>query len=130
MIPVKDLIKPPKDLDTMITRKVNDFDYKVNGVAVNKKSGKGYNITIMMDTKELTMDSNVKVVCTCEDFKYRWAYVLYTKDALLNPKTFQLTPPEKTNPNEVMNACKHIHAFMKNEMEHKLKTFSKRKGTL
>lgn len=130
MIDVAKIIQPPKDIDTMITRKVNHFDYKVNGVAVNKKSGKGYNITILMNTKELQQDSKVKVVCTCEDFKYRWAYVLWTKDALLNPKEFQLTPPEKTNPDEKMNACKHIHAFMKNEMDKTLKTFSRRKGVL
>ena len=61
----------------------------------------------------MQIDSNIKVACTCEDFKFRWAYVLYQQGALLNPKTFQLTPPDKTNPQGKMNACKHIHTFIK-----------------
>lgn len=130
MIHISKIMKPPKDHDTMITRKDNHFDYIVNGVAINKKSKKAYNITIHMDTKEMTPDSKVKVVCNCEDFKFRWAYVLWTKDALLNPRMFQLTPPEKTNPDETMNACKHIHSFIKNEMDKTLRAFSNRKDSL
>ncbi len=130
MIQITDLMQAPKDIDSMITRKSNNFDYKVSGVAINKKSGQAYNITILMDTKEMSNTSNVKVKCSCSDFKFRWAYVLSAKDALLSPGEFQLTPPNKTNPDQTMNACKHIHAFIKNEMDDKLKTFSKRKGTL
>lgn len=130
MIAVKLLAKPPKDHDTMLTRKVSGQEYMIQGVAVNKKSHKAYNIEIQMDTKELEPTSKVKVVCNCEDFKFRWAYVLHTQGALLNPRNFQLTPPEKTNPNEVMNACKHIHAFIKNEFDHMLKTFSNKKQAL
>ena len=130
MIPITELMKAPKDINTMLTRKSNNFDYKISGVAINKKSGQAYNITILMDTKEMSVKSKLKVKCSCSDFKFRWAYVLSTKDALLSPGEFQLTPPVKTNPDNVMNACKHIHAFIKNEMDDKLKTFSKRKGSL
>jgi hypothetical protein len=130
MIDITKLLKAPKDIDTMVTRKNGSQDYIVNGVAVNKKSGKAYNITVHMDTKDMTDKSKVKVACTCEDFKFRWAYVLWKQDALLNPKTFQLTPPDKTNPDQTMSACKHIHAFMANEMDHKLRTFSGRKNTI
>lgn len=130
MIDVKKLIKPPKDIDTMVTRKVNDGDFRVVGVVVNKKSNKAYNIDMQMNTEQLTIDSKVKVCCSCEDFKFRWAFVLDKEGALLNPRNFQLTPPVVTNPDEVMNACKHVHAFIERELAHKLKAFSKRKDAL
>ena len=130
MISIQKLMQPPKDFNTMVARKTGSQDYRVDGVVVNKKSGKGYNVSIQMDTKKMEPNSNVKVMCSCDDFKFRWAYVLYTKGALLNPKNFVLEPPNKTNPNQTMNACKHIHTFIKAEMDNTLKTFSKRKGAL
>jgi len=130
MIDIKLLSKEPKDLNTMVTRKVESRDFIVRGTCVNKKSGKAYNIDIHMDTEEMLPTSKIKVACSCDDFKFRWAYVLSQKGALLNPKNFVLEPPKKTNPDQVMNACKHIHAFIKNELDGKLKQFSTRKGTL
>lgn len=130
MIDIKKLIHAPKDLATMVTRKSATRAYAVDGIAVNKKSGQAYNISIQMDTETMEVTSKVKVMCTCDDFKFRWAAVLHTQGALLNPKNFRLDPPKVTNPDNIQNACKHIHAFMQNEMAGKLKTFSPRKGTL
>lgn len=130
MINIQKLIQPPKDFDTMIARKTRVQDYIIDGVVINKKSGKGYNVAIHMDTEQLTPKSNLKVYCSCSDFKFRWAYVLYKQGALLNPKEFVLEPPKKTNPDNKMNACKHIHTFMKTELDHTLKSFSSKKGEL
>ena len=124
MIALAKLMMSTKDLDSMVTRKVSGIDHHIQCVAVNKKTGKAYNVDIELNTPKMELDSNCKVSCTCEDFKFRWAYVLWQQDALLHPKTFILTPPEKTNPNETLNACKHIHAFIHNEMIGKLRTMS------
>jgi len=124
MIPVVKIMKMPRDYHTMVTRKISESEYSLRGVAVNKKTGKGYNIELQMDTPKLTRNTKVKCYCSCPDFQFRWAYVLDQQGALLNPKHFQLTPPNITNPNEKLNACKHIHAFMYDELTHRLKLFS------
>ena len=130
MISLQDLAKQPKDYNTMVARKTGSTLNKVEGVVINKKSGKGYNVVISMDTEEMQPNSMLKVYCNCDDFKFRWAYVLDQKDALLFPSKFRLDPPKSTNPDQVMNACKHIHTFIKSESDKGLKTFSKRKGSL
>ena len=130
MILITKLSKEPKDFNTMVSRKVPSIPYVVNGVVVNKKSGKAYNVEIHMNTEELSATSKVKVACTCDDFKFRWAYALDQKGALLNPKKFRLDPPTKTNPDESVNACKHIHTFIKTELAKTLKGFSNRTNKL
>jgi len=130
MIKLTDLTTIPRDEDTIISRKRYDIDHKVSGVAVNKKSGKAYNVEVEMDTKKLTSDSSVRIYCSCHDFKFRWAYALSTQGALLHPGEFQLTPAKVTNPENNMKACKHLHTFMKLEMEQLLKQFSKQSGML
>jgi len=130
MINILQLVKEPKDFATMVPRKTGSIDFIVKGVVVNKKSGKGYNVEIHMDTQKLEKKSNLKVACSCDDFQYRWAYVLAQKGALLNPKRYVLEPPKKTNPDQNVNACKHIHTFLKVELDKSLKTFSGKKGSL
>ena len=130
MISLKVLSNPPKDGDLMISRKSNTKPFRVEGIVVNKKSGKSYNIAILSDKEQLEMDSQVKVSCSCHDFKFRWAYVLFKQDALLNPREYVLEPPKVTNPEGNVKACKHIHKFISDEVDRSLKTFSSRKGKL
>lgn len=130
MIALKKLASEPKDGSTMISRKSASVPFRVEGIVINKKSGKGYNIAVLMDSEKLELTSNLKVSCSCHDFKFRWAYVLYKQDALLTPNQFVLDPPKITNPSENISACKHIHKFMNDEVDRTLKTFSRRKGTL
>jgi len=130
MIPFQDLTRAPKDADTMIMRKNDTVDYRLTGVAVNKKSGKAYSLEVEMNTKKLEPDSMVKVACTCHDFKFRWAYALDQVGALLNRNMYVLKPAKITNPDNDTKVCKHLHTFMKLELEHMLKHFSKRKGVL
>jgi len=130
MIELQSLSLAPKDYATMVARKTGTHKHKVDGVVVNKKSGKGYNIEIQMDTEELQKDSKLKVFCNCDDFKFRWAYVLDQKQALLYPSKFLLDSPKKTNPDQVMNACKHVHTFIKSELDKGLKVFGNKQGSL
>lgn len=130
MINILDIAAKPNDYDTMITRKVQSAKNSLEGVVLNKKSHKAYNVTIKFDTPQLQKDSLVSVYCNCDDFKYRWAYPLFEKDALLNVRNFQLTPPEKTNPKGELNACKHIHAFAYAELQNALKVFSNKKNSI
>ncbi len=130
MINVQKIIAPPKDFTTMVARKQPSNDYMLNGIVVSKKSGKAYNVEIQINTKTLEANSNVKVSCSCDDFKFRWAAVLHKEGALLNPKNFRLDEPKVTNPNGIQSACKHIHTFMKTEMDNTLRGFSGRKGSL
>jgi len=130
MVNIKVLDRAPKDIESMVTRKSGITPYNIRGVVINKKSGKSYNIEIQMDTEKLTSDSNVRVACSCDDFQYRWAYVLWQKGALLNVKKYVIEPPKKTNPDMKMSACKHIHAFVTNELSGTLKTFNIKQGVL
>jgi len=130
MIEIQKLANEPKDFNTMVSRKNGTLPFLVKGVVINKKSGKAYNIDIHMDTEKMTAQSKVKVACSCDDFKYRWAYTLHQKGSLLNPKSFVLEPPKITNPDGNVNACKHIHTFIKTELSKTLKSFSTRKNKL
>lgn len=134
MINVSDIARPPKDYDSMVSRKIRDIDYILNGVVVNKnsstKSPKAYNVDIHLDTPKLLPTSKCRVSCTCHDFQFRWAYVLWKKDALLNPRNYVLEPPKITNPDGILNACKHIHTFMKAEMDKVLRQMSNRKNQI
>lgn len=130
MISIKKLISVPKDGNEMVSRKTQATPFRVAGVVINKKSAKAYNIEILMDEEMLTLDSNVKVSCSCHDFKFRWAYVLYKQDALLKPNEYVLEPPKVTNPDHNINACKHLHKFMSDERDRTLKSFSKKLNQL
>ena len=77
--------------------------------ATTKPSPQLYTVKIECNTEKLRPTSKIKAYCDCHDFRYRQAYCWYTKDALLLPPAFVLTPPNKTNPNcGKLRACKHI----------------------
>ncbi len=130
MVDIMSLTVEPKDYTKMVARKLSTDKYNVKGVVFNKGSKNVYNVEIQMDTETLEKTSKVRVSCSCDDFKFRWAAVLHTKGGLLNPNKFRLDPPKVTNPNNVVQACKHIHTFIKNEMDHKLRTISTRRDSL
>ena len=62
------------------------------------------------NSKGWAADTPVKVFCSCPDFQFRWAYVLYEHSTLLHPDSFVLEPPKKTNPGMKLGACKHLNA--------------------
>ena len=88
-------------------------DYNLRGFIVNNTTGKAYNIVLKMDTPKLVPETNFSVFCSCDDFKFRWAWVLNEHDSLLAPQTFILTPPKKTNSAHKLDVCKHIKVFLK-----------------
>jgi len=70
----------------------------------------GHQVVVKNEKKSLgwTPSTPVKVKCDCPNFQFQWAYSLYKQDALLDPQTFNLTPPKKTNPAIVAGSCKHV----------------------
>ena len=52
----------------------------------------------------------VKVQCSCSDFWARWEYVLHKKGAA-DIKMSDGTAPNKTNPSQILGACKHVAAM-------------------
>ncbi len=130
MLNIQNFIHQPKDAHTMVARKGSSKDYEIKGVVVNKKTSRGYNVEMQMDTEKLTSKSNLRVYCSCHDFKFRWAYPLSLEGALMHPNDFQLTPAKITNPDNLTNACKHIHIFVKYELDNALRTFGPQENEL
>ena len=83
-----------------------------------------------MDTEQLQANSQIRCNCTCDDFQFRWAWVLNQKGALLDRQKYVLTPPNITNPKHVLGACKHINEFIRNELIHGVRVFSPKQGEL
>ena len=108
----------------------SDKNHRLNGVVVSKKTTKSYNIVCMMDTQTFQENTSMKVFCNCEDFAFRRAYVLHKYDALLAPQNFILTPPKKTNPNEIVSTCKHIKVFLEKAHDHSLARLNMVKGQI
>ena len=97
---------------------------------VNKKSQTGYTVKVEMDTPDLIQTSNIRCCCSCDDFQFRWAWVLDQRGALLDRSRYVLTPPVVKNPKFILGACKHINEFIRNELIHGVKNFSKNQGEL
>lgn len=53
---------------------------------------------------------DVHVHCSCQDFKYRWHWVLARKDAAPTPVGPGAAPPDITNPRKLVAMCKHLTA--------------------
>ena len=100
------------------------------GFVISKGTGKPYAIQVQMNTQLLTPNSNVKVYCNCDDFKFRWAYVLHKFEALIAPQNFILLPPKQTNPNMAVGCCKHIKVFLEKANTHSLARLNMVKGQI
>ncbi len=86
-----------------------------------------YTVKVESNTPKLTPTSKVKLSCTCADFRYRLAYCMHEKGALLTNEDFLLKmdgqeiKPDKTNPGcNKFRACKHIRVSLKYGIERKL----------
>lgn len=132
MVRVQDLIKPIKDDKELIIRESpSSLENVSNFIIINKISKTAYNVSLEYDkTKNLNINSNIRVVCNCDDFQFRWAYVLFTKDGLYNPHRLVLTPPVKTNPNQNIGCCKHISQILNEKLHNNIKMFSPRQGSI
>jgi len=86
-----------------------DFVIKTDKQVVATVKNK-YRCEIESSESGWTADTKVKVFCSCPDFQFRWAYVLWKHDALLHPDSFVLEPPKEKNPGMKVGACKHLAA--------------------
>lgn len=133
MINWQNLIKnvDQKDIeDYSELREGNSKPGMLNGILFSKKSGKGYNIVVQTNTDQLLPTSLVRVYCNCDDFKFRWAYVLHKFEALIAPQNFILLPPKQTNPNMTVGCCKHIKVFLEKANAHSLARLNMVKGQI
>lgn len=133
MINWQNLIKnvDQKDIeDYSELREGNSKPGILNGILFSKKSGKGYNIIVQTNTEKLLDNSLVRVYCNCDDFKFRWAYVLHKFDGLIAPQNFILLPPKITNPNMTVGCCKHIKVFLEKAHDHSLARLNMVKGQI
>ena len=76
-------------------------------------------VTIKNETPALgwAPQTQVTVDCTCPDFQFRWAYVLWKHDGLLYPEKYVLEPPKKKNPGMTVGACKHVTRVIQDLLE-------------
>lgn len=111
-------------------RETKHDNHILSGFVVSKNSGKPYAIQIQMDTELFSLNSRVKVFCNCDDFKFRWAYVLHKFNALIAPQNFVLLPPKQTNPNMEIGCCKHIKVFLELANHTNLKKLNMVKGQI
>lgn len=130
MIKANEFMQIPSDSASMVVRRGLITKNKVNGIVINKKSQHAYNIQVEMNTENLEPTSEIRVSCSCDDFQFRWAWVLDQRGALLNRNHYVLTPPNVTNPTHKLGACKHINEFIRNYLTTSVKTFSPKKGAL
>lgn len=67
--------------------------------------------TDMESLKSIMKNKDIKIACSCEAFLYHgFKYISYHADAGIDPED---RPPNKTNPNRIGMACKHILAVLK-----------------
>jgi len=94
--------------EIMSVKKVNDDTTIVTG-----KTGKHIQ-KIEISGGKTTLASPVKVNCTCESFKFEFAYAVNKYEGLLNPGRFETSlskPPKEKNKFSKPSGCKHIIAF-------------------
>lgn len=123
-------IKPKDMIDYGEFRETVHKDGVLAGFVISKQSGKPYAIQVQMDTIQLEPTSKVKVYCNCDDFQFRWAYVLHKFNALIAPQNFVLLPPKQTNPNMTVGCCKHIKVFLEKAHAHSLARLNMVKGQI
>ncbi len=85
-----------------------------------------YTVKIELDTPKITPNSKVKVSCSCADFRYRQAKAFHDKDALLVNEDYLLKmngveiKADKTNPQGIIKACKHIKSALSYGLQRKI----------
>jgi len=101
---------------------LNIVDFKIHS---QTEDDLFYYVSIGTYDTYLTLNSKIKVYCSCPDFAYTFAYVLYKHNALLYPEEFPIEfktiPPKKRNPYQIPFVCKHLYTVIKYCVEHKFK---------
>ena len=88
-----------------------------NSVSATIQGSSGtYQCEISSDDNNITLASQVQVACTCDDFKFRWAYGNFIHKCLLNQMSYYLAPSIKTNPNNIPGLCYHLQFLTKEHL--------------
>lgn len=84
---------------------------------INSKSGSTYSVFIELDPKKTfneLLKSDIRIFCSCSDFKYRSAYYLNSKDNLFKTSSIEdhlgIAITEKPRVVNTTGMCKHLYA--------------------
>ena len=104
---------------------VQDSDeiLEIGGI-VNSQSGQyAQKIEIHKNSKDINLQNPVKLLCSCQSFKYEFAGALLKIDSLLESEFFEyairMHKPKKKNIYQLPSGCKHIIALARFAWTHK-----------
>jgi hypothetical protein len=92
-------------------------------IIVTSNTG-NYEQTIEIYDKTINLKSPVKVACTCESFKYEFAYSIYKDGSLIGALHFFrsiIQRPKEKNKYNIASGCKHLIALSRQCLKIKLK---------
>ena len=79
-----------------------------------------------LQPNHIDLNSNILIDCSCESFKYEFAYP--NKDNLIYPNKYIDKKPTQKNIYLIQGACKHIYALGRYIFSNKNKILEKMKG--
>lgn len=103
----KDREKTTKDVVLKNISAVRESDDKI---VVTSDTGKYEQIIEIYDSS-INLKSSVKVSCTCESFKYEFAYSVFKDGSLTGPIHFIrsiMQRPKEKNKYNIASGCKHL----------------------
>ena len=122
---VKDVINKNKKADTQSKYNIRILKYNkkdgfVSGIITRKSNdpkdfGRSYHVVVDWEDENISINSKVKLSCSCTDFSARWRWVLNKHDGYyigknmftLNDKSL-MDAPDITNPEHKLGICKHL----------------------
>jgi hypothetical protein len=91
--------------------KLHHLDYvtEEGKLIVHARTNKYILSLVIYDTK-VDVKSRIKVDCTCQSFKYEFAYAINFDDGLLLPDNYEMLTkkPKKRNIYNYPTGCKHL----------------------
>jgi len=122
---VKDVVGKNKKANTHNAYNISILKYNkkngfISGIITRKTTdpknlGRSYHVVLDWNDSKLTMNSDIKVSCSCTDFSARWRWVLnkhkgyYIGKNMFTLNDLSLTqPPNVTNPDYNLGVCKHL----------------------
>ncbi len=90
--------------------KINNIEKNNDNIKIMATVNK-HDVEIHFHDTQIKQNTPVSVVCTCESFKFEFAYTMNQQTSLIGAKHFILDSPKKKNTNNIISGCKHIIAL-------------------
>jgi hypothetical protein len=94
-----------------------------NNIFIVSSTGK-YTQEVMIQDENIHLNSQCKVFCSCESFKYEFANAIFRSGSLLKPIEFVrsiIKRPKEKNQYNIPSGCKHIVALSRQIIKLKIK---------